>query len=125
RNGAKHKKILISILIFNVIAFISLLINLFWLTGMEFLISLSYLLRLNVYMSLLFIGIFNFNKLQPSLLKKAFIASSFTVVFLGFIQYFFYNDLRNLYYLGWDDHLYRMFSTFLDPNFVGLFFAML
>jgi len=46
------------------------------------------------------------------------------VVVLGYIQYFLYPNLRNLYYLGWDDHLYRMFSSFLDPNFVGAFFVI-
>lgn len=46
------------------------------------------------------------------------------VVALGYIQYFFYPYLRNLYYLGWDDHLYRMFSVFLDPNFAGAFFVL-
>src|SRR3989344_4212784 len=29
-----------------------------------------------------------------------------------------------LYYLGWDEHLYRLFSTFLDPNFAGAFFVL-
>jgi O-antigen ligase len=46
------------------------------------------------------------------------------VVLPGFVQYFFYPSLRNLYYLGWDEHLYRLFSSFLDPNFVGAFLAI-
>ena len=46
------------------------------------------------------------------------------IVLLGFIQLMFYPALRNLYYLGWDEHLYRMFSTFLDPNFAGAFFVL-
>jgi O-antigen ligase len=50
--------------------------------------------------------------------------SGTVVVLLGFIQYFFYPSLRNLYYLGWDEHLYRLFSSFLDPNFAGAFFAL-
>ncbi len=43
---------------------------------------------------------------------------------LGFVQYFFYSNLRNLFYLGWDDHLYRLFSVFLDPNFAAAFFVL-
>ncbi len=39
---------------------------------------------------------------------------------LGLIQFFLYPDLRNLMYLGWDPHFYRLFSTFFDPNFTGL-----
>ena len=39
------------------------------------------------------------------------------------MQYVWYPYLRNLYYLGWDPHLYRVFSTLLDPNFAGIIFA--
>lgn len=42
----------------------------------------------------------------------------------GYIQYFLYPALRNLIYFGWDEHLYRMFGTFLDPNFFGLFLVL-
>ncbi len=38
----------------------------------------------------------------------------------GLIQYAWYPDLRNLYYLGWDPHYQRLFSTLLDPNFTGI-----
>jgi O-antigen ligase len=50
--------------------------------------------------------------------------AGFAVVVGGYVQFFFYPSLRNLYYLGWDEHLYRLFSSFLDPNFVGAFFAV-
>lgn len=43
---------------------------------------------------------------------------------LGFIQFFLYPDLRNLTYLGWDPHYYRLFSTLLDPNFTGLMLVL-
>jgi len=43
---------------------------------------------------------------------------------LGFLQYALYPNLRNLMYLGWDPHYYRLFSTFLDPNFSGLFIIL-
>lgn len=39
---------------------------------------------------------------------------------LGLFQFFLYPDLRNLMYLGWDPHYYRLFSTLLDPNFTGI-----
>jgi O-antigen ligase len=50
--------------------------------------------------------------------------SGTVVVLIGYIQYFLYPDLKNLFYLGWDEHLYRMFSSFLDPNFAGAFFVL-
>lgn len=43
---------------------------------------------------------------------------------LGLVQFFLYPDLRNLMYLGWDPHFYRLFSTLLDPNFAGFLFVL-
>jgi O-antigen ligase len=39
---------------------------------------------------------------------------------LGLVQFILYPYLRNLYYLGWDPHYYRVFSTLFDPNFMGI-----
>jgi hypothetical protein len=47
------------------------------------------------------------------------------IIGIGFLQYFLYPSLRNLYYLGWDEHLYRIFSVFLDPNFAGVIFVLI
>jgi len=41
-------------------------------------------------------------------------------VLAGLLQYFWYPQLRNLYYLGYDPHAYRLFGLFLDPNISGL-----
>src|SRR5258708_8198179 len=46
------------------------------------------------------------------------------VCFIGLVQYLLYPNLRNLYYLGWDEHLYRLFSSFLDPNFACAFLVL-
>lgn len=43
---------------------------------------------------------------------------------LGFFQLFLYPNLRNLAYVGWDPHYFRLFSTLFDPNFVGLVFVL-
>lgn len=43
---------------------------------------------------------------------------------LGLIQYFLYPSLRNLIYLGWDPHYWRLFSTLLDPNFAGIILVL-
>jgi hypothetical protein len=39
---------------------------------------------------------------------------------LGWLQYIYFPDLRALKYWGWDDHLYRLTSTLLDPGFTGI-----
>ena len=42
----------------------------------------------------------------------------------GLLQYMFYPDLRNLMYLGWDPHYYRLVSVFFDPNFAGIILVL-
>ena len=43
---------------------------------------------------------------------------------VGLLQYLWYPDLRNLWYLGWDPHYYRLFATLLDPNYVGILLVL-
>lgn len=40
--------------------------------------------------------------------------------FLGWIQYIWLFDLRSLKVLNWDDHLYRLTGTILDPGYMGI-----
>lgn len=49
--------------------------------------------------------------------------TSITLAVLGFFQLIFFPDLEILSYLGYDPHKYRLFSTFLDPNFLGTFLS--
>lgn len=55
---------------------------------------------------------------------KVLVFSGVGIAFLGYVQYFLYPDLRNLYYLGWDPHYQRLFSTLLDPNFTGIILGL-
>lgn len=43
---------------------------------------------------------------------------------LGLLQFIFLPDLRFLALYGWDPHVGRLVSTFLDPNFVGGFLVL-
>jgi len=54
---------------------------------------------------------------------QIFLNASLLILGLGFGQYLFLPDLTNLYYLGFDDHFYRLTSTLLDPNFTALIFV--
>ena len=92
-------------------------------TLFEFLSSVSYLVRLFGYI-LLIIPLVALKKSILSRLKIEMVISGFIFVALGYVQYLYYPDLRNISYLGWDEHLYRLFSTFLDPNFTGAFIAL-
>jgi O-antigen ligase len=122
-NNAFSHPLLKPFLIFVGFAALSLVLNLSWLKPAQFFVSFLYLVRFVVYANLLFAAKFlpqSFRKRLPVYVA----VSGLTIVAFGFVQYFYYPSLKNLYYLGWDDHLYRMFSTFLDPNFAGAFFVL-
>lgn len=111
------------ILIFIGIALISLVLNIPNLSVINFLVSFLYLLRWVMY-ALLFFIVREFDKEFRNKIPYLLLFSGLLVVVAGYAQYFFYPSLRNLFYLGWDEHLYRMFSSFLDPNFTGAFFVL-
>lgn len=50
---------------------------------------------------------------------------SFWVIASSFIQYFLYQNLGNLAYLGWDPHLYRVVGLFFDPPITVSVFLLL
>lgn len=80
-----------------------------------------YFFRIIIYYSL-FILTWNAvkkNKLFKNNLYVLLTASFLLVAVLGWIQYFYFFDLRFLKYAGWDDHLGRLTGTFLDPSFTG------
>ena len=120
----RESKLFILISLFLLTGFISLIINAKYLTLQTFLTSFAYSLRFAAYACIIFAFQFLDQKFKDSLNIKL-IAAGMVFTFIGFIQYFYYPNLRNLYYLGWDEHLYRLFSTFLDPNFAGAFLVLL
>lgn len=112
-----------SIVIFLGFCLLSLILNIWWLGFSHFVIASLYLIRLAMFISLVYAFRFTEISFRKKYVYWLFIAGLITVL-LGFIQYVYYPNLRNLYYLGWDDHWYRMFSTFLDPNFAGAIFVL-
>lgn len=119
----KEKKLFILFLLFLLAGFASLLINTKYLSLQNFIISFAYSVRYAAYASIIFAFQFLDDKFRGSINNKLIISGAiFTLA--GFIQYLLYSNLRNLYYLGWDEHLYRLFSTFLDPNFAGAFLVL-
>lgn len=111
------------LVLFISISFLSLILNARLLTFPEFIISFLYLLRWVFYSLIIFIVI-SFNNPFKQKVPFIMIGAGIFIVVAGFAQYFLYPSLRNLIYLGWDEHLYRMFSTFLDPNFLGAFLVL-
>lgn len=115
--------IFLPILVFSIAGGVSLLYNLRFLSLNEFLISFSYFVRWVGYASIFSI-VSSFDKKFKIMIENFIFFLGLSILILGYIQYFFYNNLKNLHYLGWDEHLYRMFSVFLDPNFAGAFFVL-
>ncbi len=85
-------------------------------------VGFLYVLRLFLYVSVIFL-VLQSKKTQLYWLKWLYYLGVGYAV-LGFIQLFLYPNLRNLSYLGWDPHYYRLFSTLFDPNFVGCFLVV-
>lgn len=87
---------------------------------------------LNFFLSSLYLVRYTFYTLiltYPFHLQRRFWFKSLTVFGvafggIGLLQYFLYPNLRNLSYLGWDPHEFRVFSTFLDPNFTGVLLVL-
>ena len=79
--------------------------------------SFFYIARAIAYLLFIVLLKLNFGKNK---ITQIFLGASFLILILGFIQYIFLPDLTSLYYLGFDDHFYRLTSTLFDPNFTGL-----
>lgn len=94
---------------------------------LENFVAFLYLGRLLFYFS---VGPYILYHLKKSIpfrraVRAGFISLVVLVVFFSFIQYFLYPDLRNLYYDGWDPHLYRIFGTFFDTYIAGTIYCVL
>lgn len=105
------------------VGLLSLLLNPLHLTLIQLEVSSIYLLRFLSF-GLLFFALRSDTK-ETTFLQKGLFISGISIVILGFFQYFLYSSLRNLFYLGWDEHLHRLFTVFFDPNFAGMFFVLL
>ncbi len=58
--------------------------------------------------------------LKDKLLSYLFVGL-ISIGLFGWIQYFVYPDFRPFFAFGWDDHLFRLIGTFLDPGFTSIF----
>jgi hypothetical protein len=87
---------------------------------------LLYLARITLYGS--------FALLQWHLIRKkkflqyqimiGYLGAAVLFLYFGLLQYFFLPDTRFLFFLGWDDHYYRLISTIFDPGFAGILLVL-
>jgi len=111
------------IFLWSMVMCLSLLSNSGTLALSELFTSSLYIFRWCLY-ACLFLIILDVDAQFKNFLLFLLMSVGQIIVLFGFVQYFWYPSLRNLYYLGWDEHLYRMFSVFFDPNFAGVFFVL-
>ncbi len=108
---------------FWVIGLISLIFSLTLFPPLAVLGGSAYLIRFIIYSSIFLIsfnlkkdGLLNIEKLFNLLRNIGFI-----FIFLGFLQLIFFPNFDFLTEFGFDPHQNRLTSTFLDPNFTGIF----
>ncbi len=100
-------------------ALFSLIFSIFLFSSFGALYGGLYLLRLVSYYAL-FVVLWNTRGRIKNKLFDSLLAVVGGVAVFGWIQYIFYPNLISLKEWGWDDHLYRLVGTFLDPTFTGI-----
>lgn len=113
----RENRIFQGILFFIIACSVSLLVNIPQFTNAELIISSLYLFRWTAYSFLVFVSM---RTLRQTVWLYGLYIVGVVFALLGFMQVLLYPYLRNLAYLGWDPHRYRLFSTLLDPNFAGI-----
>lgn len=111
-------------LLFLFICIISLVFSPIKLNQLETVVSISYPIRLFLYITL---GWLFVNGAFPNLYKNLtpiLITTGLGLSILGILQFLFLPDLRFLQKDLWDPHYFRTASTFLDPNFLGSFLVL-
>lgn len=111
------------ILIFLLMCILSQIYNLGNFDNSQLKVGVLYLFRWILYACLYFVFA-DVGKKYQKIITNYMLTSGIFIVIFGFIQYLYYPSLKNLIYQGWDDHLYRLFSSFLDPNFAGVFIVL-
>lgn len=83
--------------------------------------GLLYFVRLVANLGLFLFVLGNFKEEKKKLqILDCLIGIIAVVGFFGWLQYFLLPDFRPFKLLGWDDHLYRLLGTFLDPTYIGI-----
>ncbi len=109
----------------NFILFIgfSLLFSLLIFDPIDIIFGALYAVRVVAY-SYFFLGIYRLSRNNPKIKSFLFSALLYLCLFIaifGLFQYYNYPDVRPFVVWGWDDHLYRLVGTFLDPGFTSIF----
>lgn len=126
RKTSRRSPLTIPFILFIIAGALSLFQSLLFLSPGEVAGGSFYLIRF------LFYGLLYFITIQSIKSEKDFknalyliTLSAILIAVAGFIQLAVYPDLADLEQYGWDPHINRLVSTWLDPNFVGGFLAFI
>lgn len=114
-----------SILLFLAYTWGTTLLSLFFFSIEQNITAVLYLLRLSMYLLFsIYLIYYTFSvRLMPLVFWTIGLSIVLTVVF-SIIQYAYYPDLRNLFYAGWDPHLYRLFGVFFEPVYAAAVYGV-
>lgn len=108
---------------FILFAILSLINSLRIFSPQEVFVGSLFLFRFLLYSSLYFIVFNLIEREKAEFIIALLIFDAAIITILGFFQLIFFFDLSYLADYGWDPHVGRLVSTFLDPNFLGGFLA--
>jgi O-antigen ligase len=113
------------ILIFIGTVLIGFMMNAYRFPSIQMIVAATYLIRTGMYVLLTMVIFDLFHQEKRQYLLKIIISgmviSMLMLVALGFLQLIFFSDFLELglYLKGWDPHIDRLTSTWLDPNFIA------
>ena len=112
------------IIIFWFTAFVSLVNALKFFPAGEVLAGSLFPLRFIIYSSIYLIVYNTISKKEIGFWVNTLVVTGVLVAVFGILQIIFVSDLSFLNAYGWDSHIRRLVSSFLDPNFVGGFLIL-
>lgn len=116
----EHRSLAVSAVFLILVLSASLVNHVSQFTLVENAIGALYLCRLGLYV----LFFFSLIKLQRGTVQKGIAIFIILTIVFSFGQYALYPNLRNLDYLGWDPHHYRVFGTFFDTTTAGVMLVM-
>lgn len=120
----KPPTLILSAMVFILLALLSLALTPLHLTFEQYLTSFFYTVRFSLYLLLGWLILSGALVTIKENLHKILLTSGAGLAILGLLQFILLPDLQFLQRGGWDPHYLRTVSTFLDPNFAGAYFTL-
>lgn len=116
-----------SLAVFIGIASVSLIVSFFRYPAAQNEVAILYFIRFIVYFIYFFYLAYAVGKKRLKRLTIVWSLGLFAGITIvsSALQYLLYPDLRNLQYLGWDPHLYRMFGLFFDTSVASAVYGLI